>query len=449
MRKFCLAVFILTSCTIAFASTSKNSKVLIVLDASGSMMGKWGNNTKWDIAKRVLSSTIDSIQTANPNVQFGVRVFGHQYHRTAENCTDSSFEIPFAKKNARNIMERLSYITPQGQTPIAYSLVASAADFLNAKDNNSIILITDGLETCEGNPCDAAIELQKMRVSMKPFVIGMGLQEAGGFDFYNCVGFYYEAADEKSMSVALDVVVSQALNNTTTQVNLIDDNGKPLETNVELTFTDAYSGKDVYNCMHTMTSNEVPDTIPLDPKGKYNLTVHTIPPVYKNDIELLPGKHNIIPVNAGQGTLSLVSPDSKVIPCIIRQNDDAKTLDVQNFNSDRRYLTGTYNIEVLTLPRLQFNDIKINQYETTKIQIDRIGRVIIYASELKSVSIYTNKDGNWEMIKTLPTVNEKTTLDLLPGEYQLVYRSNIYKISHLTETKPFKISSGKTTNINL
>lgn len=449
MRKFSLLFIILLALASGFANAPKNSKVLIVLDASGSMMGKWGNNTKWDIAKRVLSTTIDSIQTANPSVQFGVRIFGHQFHRTAENCTDSNFEIPFAKKNARDIMEKLSYITPQGQTPIAHSLVASAADFVNPKDLNSIILITDGLETCEGDPCDAAIELQKMRVSMKPFVIGMGLQEAGGFDFYNCVGFYYEAADEKSMSTALDVVVSQALNNTTTQVNLIDDNGKPLETNVEMTFTDAYSGKDVYNCLHTMTTNAVPDTIPLDPKGKYNLTVHTIPPVYKKDIELLPGKHNIIPVNAGQGTLSLISPDSKVIPCIIRQNDDQKTLEVQNFNTDRRYLTGTYNIEVLTLPRLKFNDVKINQYETTKIQIDRLGRLTIYASELKSVSIYTVNDGVWEMIKSFPSVGEKTNLDLLPGEYKLVYRSNIFKISHLTETIPVKINSGKTTNINL
>lgn len=449
MRKFGLLFIAFFVIVTAFANAPKNSKVLIVLDASGSMMGKWGSQTKWEIAKRVLSTTIDSIQTANPTVQFGVRIFGHQFYRTAENCTDSNFEIPFGKKNSRDIMERLSYITPQGQTPIAYSLVASAADFNNSKDHNSIILITDGLETCEGNPCDAAVELQKMRVSMKPFVIGMGLQEAGGFDFYNCVGFYYEAADEKSMSVALDVVVSQALNNTTTQVNLIDDNGKPLETNVEMTFTDAYSGKDIYNCLHTMTSNGVPDTIPLDPKGKYDLVVHTIPPVYKKNIELLPGKHNIIPVEAGQGTLSLVSSNAKTIPCIVRQNDDQKTLEVQNINTDRRYLTGTYNVEVLTLPRQQFNDVKISQYETTKIQIDRLGRLTIYASELKNISIYTVNDGVWEMIKTLPSVSEKTNLDLVPGEYQLVYRSNIYKISHLTETIPVKISSGKTTNINL
>ncbi len=80
---------------------------------------------------------------------------------------------------------------------------------------------------------------------------------------------------------------------------------KPTETNVAMTFYDAHSGISRYNYVHTIDSRGNPDTLPVDPLGKYNLVIHTTPPVVKKNIELIAGTHNTIAVDAPQGSLIL------------------------------------------------------------------------------------------------------------------------------------------------
>src|SRR5690606_28388738 len=122
------------------------------------------------------------------------------------------------------------------------------------------------------------------------FVIGMGL-DVDLIDAFKCVGTFYETNDEASFKNVLNVVISQAMNNTTVQVNLLDEGGIPLETDVNMTFYDNFSKAIKYNFIHTINNRGVPDTIPLDPVLKYDLVVHTLPEVSKNDITIYPGKH--------------------------------------------------------------------------------------------------------------------------------------------------------------
>ena len=69
-------------------------------------------------------------------------------------------------------------IKPQGNTPIAYSLSESADDFPGVSNyRNIIIIITDGLESCNGDPCQVSRDLQKKGIFLKPFVIGIGMSE--------------------------------------------------------------------------------------------------------------------------------------------------------------------------------------------------------------------------------------------------------------------------------
>jgi len=79
------------------------------------------------------------------------------------------------------------------------------------------------------------------------------------------VGSYYDATNEDMFRKALNVVISQALNSTTMQVNLLDAYGKPTETNVNMTFYDQFSGRIVYNFVHTINSRGNPDTLKVDP----------------------------------------------------------------------------------------------------------------------------------------------------------------------------------------
>ena len=100
-----------------------------MLDASGSMEALWGTETRMEIAKKTLFNLVDSLEKTNPNIEVGLRVFGHQFHKSLNNCTDSKLEVPFAPNNAEKLKITLDWIKPNGHTPIAYSLIESAKDF--------------------------------------------------------------------------------------------------------------------------------------------------------------------------------------------------------------------------------------------------------------------------------------------------------------------------------
>lgn len=210
------------------------------------------------LAKDLVSQTIDSIQRNDSSVEIGLRVFGHQSPRALKDCKDSKLEVPIGKNTASSIVERLESITPQGHTPIAYSLFLAAGDF-TSQGINSIILITDGIENCDGDPCASTSALTDKRITLKPFIIGIGI-DAAEKNMFDCVGTFYDATDSVQFKNAMDVVVSQALNSTTAQINLLDAFGQPTQTNVELTLYDAFSGAVRYHYVHSLNNKNEPDT---------------------------------------------------------------------------------------------------------------------------------------------------------------------------------------------
>lgn len=223
------------------------TRILFLLDASGSMKEMWNDKSKFEISKQLVFHLADSLEQSNNNIEFGVRVFGHQSPRSLHNCTDSKLEVVFSPKNAIKIKERLDKITPQGYSPIAYSLLQAATDFpKDSLSTNAIILVTDGEEKCAGDPCASALALSKNRVTLKPFIIGLNLPKDIVMDF-NCVGTYYDAKDEAAFHNVLNNVVDQAIKNTSLQINLLDIKGNPTISNIAFTMYDYYSGDIRYN----------------------------------------------------------------------------------------------------------------------------------------------------------------------------------------------------------
>ena len=220
-----------------------DTRILFIFDASQSMMAFWESDRKITIARNTLISIIDSLENLD-NVQMALRVYGHQKPVPPQDCSDTRLEVPFGENNAGKIRQKLRYVIPKGTTPIAGSLELGAKDFPPDCDNcrNIIILITDGIEACDGDPCEVSHNLQKQGITLKPFVIGIGIDE-GFKNTFDCIGNYYNAIEEEKFSEVMEVVISQALNATTAQVNLLDINGNPTETNVNMTFKDHFSGK--------------------------------------------------------------------------------------------------------------------------------------------------------------------------------------------------------------
>ncbi|MEI6123461.1 MAG: VWA domain-containing protein [Bacteroidota bacterium] len=425
------------------------TRILFVYDASQSMLGVWQSDRKISIASKLMCELLDSLINV-PNLELGLRVYGHQKNFPPQDCDDSKLEIPIGYYNIEKIKNKLKTINPKGTTPIAASLEAAGNDFPPCDNcRNIIVLITDGLEECGGDPCAVSLALQKKGVALKPFIIGIGRNFKLSFD---CVGTYFDATTEKDFSNALKVVISQALNSTTAQVNLLDSYGKPTETNVGMTLYDNFSGTIKYDFVHTMNDMGLPDTLVLDPLLAYNIVVHTLPPMHKDSVVITPGKHTIIAIDAPQGFLELKVggnlPSVKNLQCIVRQAGKMETLNVQTFDQKTKYITGKYDLEVLSLPRMTIKDVDIKQSYTTTVEIPMPGIAIVQPYSRGYGSIYLEEDNKLTMIYTLNEDGQQETLYLLPGNYRMLFRSKYSTRSLYTVEKSFKIASGVTTRVN-
>jgi len=440
IKKLILLIFI--SFSINLISQNRLTRILFVFDGSQSMTGIWNKDgRKIDIARRILIKMVDSLKTVE-NVQLGLRVYGHQSYVPPQDCSDTRLEVSFKKNNSEEIIDFLSKISPKGTTPIAKSIEYAANDFPDENSRNIIILITDGVEACDGDPCAVSIALQKKGIILKPFVIGIGLDMMFKKTF-ECVGNYYNAADPKQLGDILNVVISEALNNTTCQINLLDTDGNPTETNVNMTFYDSFSNKIKYNFIHSINQRGNPDTLKLDAFSTYKIHIHTIPPVFIDSAKLTPGKHSIFAVDAPQGYLNILSSNGSLLDVnsIIRKKNKHKTLNVQNVNTTEKYITGSYDLEILTLPRIYVTDVEIKQNYTTKIQIPNPGLITFVRQSLGFGSIYIINNGKMEWVYNLSPYLTKETLKLQPGNYIVEFRLKSMIDSKSTIQQEFKVIS--------
>jgi Ca-activated chloride channel family protein len=446
-----LSLFLLPGKQASAQQAKPLTRIEFVFDASFSMFGQWQSGMKMDIAKKLLTEFLDSIKGVD-NLEIAFRAYGHQVPlRPERSCTDTKLEVPFGKNNIQAIKNKLKMIVPKGTTPIAYTLEQCGNDFPSTTSRNVrniIILITDGIEECDGDPCAVSLALQKKGIVLKPFVIGVGLDQSY-MNAFGCVGKFYDASSETNFKNILNIVISQALNNTTAQVNLNDQIGRPTETDVNMTFYEEQTGLVRYNYVHTINNKGVPDTIVIDPVGTYKMIVHTIPPVEKSGIELTPGKHNIIAVDAPQGYLNLKINGNTNPTCIIRKYNEMQTLHVQSFNSNEKFLIGKYDLEVLTLPRIKLNKVDIAQSKTTTIEIPQSGSVTISRPSEGPGSVYVMENNKMVWVCNLNSNLTQETITLQPGKYRVEYRPKNAKEAIYTIERSFKIDSGISTMVKM
>ena len=453
MRRFKLSYTYLLFFSILFLSSSllaqqpkqTLTRILFIYDGSNSMNGQWEGKSKHQTAKRLLNAALDSL-TGQENLQVALRVYGHsKSYLSGQECNDTRLEVPFADDNFDALRKKLDEIRCKGTTPIALSLERSGDDFPRCGNcRNIIILITDGIEECNGDPCAVSRALQKNGIILKPFVIGLGLKD----DFkkqFSCVGNYFDVTSPTVFEDVLNIVISQALNATTAQVNLLDSYDNPTETNVPMLFFNPISKNTEYKYMHTINSHGNPDTLYIDPSMKYDLHVYTVPKVLKEDIEIKPAIHNIIAVDAAQGSLTLkINTRSVQIQpiAVVRLAGTMNTINAQPIGTTQKYLVGKYDLEILTLPRTYMYDVEINQSTDTKIELPNLGQVTLITSYKGNGAIFVKRNGKIEWVMDMNPRSTSQTIKLLPGNYLVMYRANMDHNTKNTKWKNFNIKSG-------
>ena len=446
------SIFILTSknTEAQLKKSPMKTRILFIFDESYSMNGMWTNGRKIDIAKKMLVKMVDSLKNID-NLEMALRMYGNRSKVPPQDCNDTHLEVPFSQSNAEQIKKKLLNTIPKGTTPIARSLEEAGDDFppcYNCK--NVIILITDGKEECKGDPCKIALMLQNKGITIRPFIIGIGL-DVEFKKAFECIGDFYNADNEEEFSDIMKKVVKKSLYGTSAEIDLLDTYGKPTETNVSISLFNQKTGKPVRNIVHTLNYKGNPDTIVLPASITYKMKVHTIPPVVKENIKIQEGKHNKIIAKTPQGKLNIIQENGlelKGTKCIVRKHGSKQTLNVQDMFEPVKYLTGTYDLEILCKPRVYVNNVKVSQSKTNNVKIKQPGLANIYMPSKGYGSICKMEKGNVIFVETLNQATLKSVY-LQPGHYIAVYRPGGIKMTAMSKERHFIIRSGRSVNVSL
>lgn len=428
----------------------EKTRILFLIDASGSMMEEWQrpNQTRWTVAKSIMSKLVDSLKQ-NTNLELALRVYGHKSPQEQKNCKDTWLEVPFKARNHSLIVNKLQEIKPKGVTPITYSLEQAANDFPAGPGyRNIVILVTDGIESCGGDLCAMSQAMQKKGVFLRPYIIGLGLQSEKTLE---CAGKYVNADTPGKFYDVLNEAIESSFAKTTVSVGLLDASNRPTESNVNVTFINRQTGLPMFDFVHYLDRLGRPDTMQIDPVVEYDIVVNTVPPIVKRDVKIDIGKHNVVTIPAAQGNLVVQQEGRRDnnLQTIVRVKDEHASVNVQASNLPFRYLTGSYNIEVLTLPRRTF-EVDIQANKTRTILLPTPGVVNFNTISPGYGSLYEMKpDGSQQWVCNVNDLKSQFALTLLPGEYKIVFRVRQTTGSKYTAFKKFTLNPGQTLIVNV
>ncbi len=189
-----------TTPTTATSSTG-GGRAMIVLDGSGSMWAPVNGRPRIEVAREALG---ELLKGWDPKVEVGLMSYGH---RRKNDCSDIEVLAPAGKVDAAKLTAIANRITPQGMTPLSAAVKQAAESLKYTEQRATVILISDGIETCKADPCALGAELKKLGVEFRAHVIGFAVQrqDEGGL---RCLasatgGKYYTAGDAAQLRDAL------------------------------------------------------------------------------------------------------------------------------------------------------------------------------------------------------------------------------------------------------
>lgn len=175
---------------------------IIVMDGSGSMWGQIDGRPKLEIARQTLA---DVLVDFPPNRGLGLLAYGH---RRKGDCADIELLVAPAPGTASELLSSANTMRFLGKTPLTEAVRRAAMDLRATEQAATVILITDGLETCQGDPCALGRELEQSGVDFTAHVVGFGLlgSETAALE---CLatetgGRYFDASDARGLRDALN-----------------------------------------------------------------------------------------------------------------------------------------------------------------------------------------------------------------------------------------------------
>ena len=315
---FFILILIILTPSVCVAANTVN--LVIIFDGSGSMWGQINGVAKITIAKEAMEGIVKDLPD---DINLGLVAYGH---RQKGDCDDVEFLIPLDQINIEAVLEKVRAVNPKGKTPIIRSVRMTAQAIKHLEDETTILLISDGEETCDPEPCVFIQELKGLGIKFVMHVVGFDvggeteeqlkcLAQAGG-------GEYFSASDAENLTDALNTVVKKTLSQ-----NLrvwAKRNGKVFHADVYV--INPQTGEEVAN---RESGEKEPAGFGLEP-GTYDIKVvdaweqEGTPTKYLQGVEVFEKETREVIVEFGGGSLEV-----KVVNNGKPYNADVKVTDSQ------------------------------------------------------------------------------------------------------------------------
>ena len=166
---------------VAPAQAEEGQRVILVLDASGSMWGQIDGKPKMQIAKEVVAKVVGGWKPAD---ELGLVAYGH---RKKGACDDIEVLAEPGTLDAASFLDKVNGLSPKGKTPMTQAVRQAAEALKYTEKQATVILVSDGIETCDPNPCAVAEELEKLGVALTVHTVGFGLDDKGAVEQLKCL----------------------------------------------------------------------------------------------------------------------------------------------------------------------------------------------------------------------------------------------------------------------
>ncbi|GEO19943.1 hypothetical protein CQA01_04770 [Cyclobacterium qasimii] len=196
------------------------------------MWGQMQGKTKMEIAAAALSGAVGNLSETQ---KIGFVAYGH---RKEGDCKDVEFMVDAATGTKKEVIEAVKGIKPLGKTPLAYSAAMVIDQLRAAKQKATIILITDGIESCDGNICEIVEEAKDEGIDFKLHIIGFGLK-AEDTQQLRCAaeagdGSYFSAENAENLGEILNVATASTVDKPANNFSVYAvKNGLPMDVYVK------------------------------------------------------------------------------------------------------------------------------------------------------------------------------------------------------------------------
>lgn len=447
MMRRVFIVILLLLCGAVQAQQPEKTRLLLIMDCSNSMWDHWQSNSKIKVTQQVLLSFLDSISKQH-DVDVALRVFGH----LNKDQFGTRLEVPFGSDNIYRLQSKIKTLVPQGGCTAAAALTDALSDFpATGSSRNLILIITDGMDDCDAEICDVALQVQLSGVVVQTFVLGIG---GGAFSHASCAGSVFPVVNEEEFSKTLYDIFRLSGHKAKVVLNMVDASGDLYETEHPVAFYDHRTGVIRHSTIYSVDSKLRPDTLLMDPLVTYDMAVFTHPPLRREAMQFSIDRVNNIDITVSEGTLKVQYVGQRpqwqqtAVDVVVRRAGSGERVAAQEVGETGQYLAGRYDIEVQTLPITTLRGVEVRGNAATELSVPMPGMLVLSKPKgITTGAIFRLRDGQVEFATDLNPSTAGERLLLQPGQYEVVLHPQNATKYDKVQTKRFVIESSQTTKI--